>query len=519
MTRVNIKPTRKRDTRMAYFTNSSVICDLMVSRLESVDGLIWEPCAGAGHLVDAVLAKFPEATMHLSEIAPERVDILASKYCENPRIKVEHEDIIANKPKLACTPAGIIANPPFGAWQTMDRRVQLKKKYPDLYVRESYALFLNECMNRLAVDGRLVFIIPDTFLWLHRHERFRRRLLNTVTWVEVVTFPSRLLPSAGFGYANLSVISFRKSVPAGGHSVPVFECQSLKELRNVISHQAQPARTVAQAQAALSARAALVSRGSMSNANTVELGEIAAVRTGFYSGNDRRWRYRRGPDVLRSNGFRDADPVAVYEGRMDAMSIQNGLEGSRTLVPMIRGGAVMWSKPTEWYCDWSVTAVQEYRRSGKNPARFQNSEFYFKEGIGVPMVAGKRLTAAMIEGRLFDQSIVGVFPYDHSDLMWLLAFLNSDEATRQMQTINPTANNSAGYLKRLRVPILGETTRQQIVSAVESLVAASIQKVIVEHVEKSCFDMLRCAIAVTAGVSAANHEKAPAAAATQLTLF
>jgi adenine-specific DNA-methyltransferase len=135
-----------------------------------------------------------------------------------------------------------------------------------------------------------------------------------------------------------------------------------------------------------------------------------------------------------------------------------GIEGPESFVPILRGGAATFVRPTQWYVDWSVQAVAEYRRAGKNTARFQNSQFYFREGIGVPMVSSARLTAALLEGRLFDQGIVGVFAKDDRMLHFLLGFLNTQLATVLLRQINPTANNSANYLKRL--PVVSPSTRE-----------------------------------------------------------
>jgi len=71
----------------------------------------------------------------------------------------------------------------------------------------------------------------------------------------------------------------------------------------------------------------------------------------------------------------------------------------------------------------------------------------------VPMVASNRLTGALLERRLFDQGIVGIFPADDDHLLYWLGFLNTRLATELLRQINPTANNSANYIKRLPVAL------------------------------------------------------------------
>ena len=97
--------------------------------------------------------------------------------------------------------------------------------------------------------------------------------------------------------------------------------------------------------------------------------------------------------------------------------------------------------------NWSKKAVSHYKTDKK--ARFQNPQYYFKFGIGVPMISSSSITASLIENKLFDQSIVGIFPIDKSITYYLLAFLNSPTCNKLIRTINPSANNPANYIKKI----------------------------------------------------------------------
>ncbi len=97
--------------------------------------------------------------------------------------------------------------------------------------------------------------------------------------------------------------------------------------------------------------------------------------------------------------------------------------------------------------DWGKEAVNHYKTDAK--ARFQNPAYYFRFGLGVPMVTSGDITAALIERKLFDQSIVGVFPKDETWVYYLLAFFNSPICSRLIRAINPSANNSANYIKKI----------------------------------------------------------------------
>jgi len=77
------------------------------------------------------------------------------------------------------------------------------------------------------------------------------------------------------------------------------------------------------------------------------------------------------------------------------------------------------------------------------------------------MVKSAKVHGILLEKRLFDQSIVGVFPKDKKYQNYLLAFLNSDACSRLVKIINHTANNSANYLKRLPI-IIEEKSLKEI---------------------------------------------------------
>jgi len=123
---------------------------------------------------------------------------------------------------------------------------------------------------------------------------------------------------------------------------------------------------------------------------------------------------------------------------------------------------------------WSKEAVQFYKKDKK--ARYQNSSFYFRKGIAVPMVSSSSITGALIENRLFDQSIVGIFPENEMLLYFLLSFFNSPTCNELIRTINPSTNNSSNYIKKIPaiipskniLKIINQNTQKIVASVKES---------------------------------------------------
>lgn len=478
------RPKRYRDELQAHYTTASEIVEYMVSRLCVSDSdRVWEPCAGNGDLIDGVLRAASRAQIRASEIDATACRKLEQKYRGAENIEVQHEDAldVRNDTLFDATEpyTRIIANPPYGAYQTPARRAELKNRFPSLYVRETYGLILFHSLSLLSHNGRLVFIIPDTFLWLNRHEFLRRRILKQTTIEEIALFPSKFFPGIRFGYSGMCVITITNKMPIPEHTITVFESiANTTTLAAIAQNQdvsASSNRLLISQKGMLERPHAELSipNTSLPNAGRVEresipLGEIAEVRTGFYSGNDRHWIRRANADVPRSKHYKDVDPAEVFEG----LPPIDGIAGASHFIPILRGGAAHFVRPTLWYVDWSEEAVSEYRRAGKNPARFQNSQFYFTEGIGVPMVASSRLTAAKLNRRLFDQGIVGVFPKEKRLFWFLLGFLNTELATSFLREVNRTANNSANYMKRL--PIVRPDSRE--IDICDNVVRSAIEE-------------------------------------------
>ena len=175
------------------------------------------------------------------------------------------------------------------------------------------------------------------------------------------------------------------------------------------------------------------------------MSDVSDCVTGFYSGADKQFLRRISANVKRSNGYEIVDPEQVEYSPNSVSDILNGISDKTHFIPILKGGGYHFLKPTMWFVDWSKHAVEHYKTDKK--ARFQNSSFYFRRGIGFPMVTSTKPTASLIEQSLFDQSIVGIFPKG-IDLEFLLAYCNSKPFWACLKTLNPSANNSAKYVRQ-----------------------------------------------------------------------
>ncbi len=444
----------------------------MIKKLDLQDCLtVLEPSAGDGAFVEELRRSNLDLKIFCIDKNPEALQALHEKF--GNAIRTLRADVILDSLeengglfRTSDFPQRfdrIIGNPPYGGWLDYKTRAFLKKRFPNFHVRETYALFILRCINLLKNRGILSFILPDTFLAVAVHRPLRKFLLMNTEVLEIVTFPSKLFPGVAFGYSGLCIITLRKAVegPASNHSFRFISVHTERELE-ALAQGGGSASGVEVLQRDVIGRTGMTIWTStesrfekiLQNA-PLRLEDVAECRTGIYTGNNKRFiRLLPGAPVNRSN-YDSISENEVCLRRLSLIERETGINNrDRHWLPIVKGGSYRFYQPDLWAIDWSTEAIAYYKRDDK--ARFQNSQFYFRRGIGVPMVTSSRVNAFLLERRVFDQSVVGIFPKRREWLYPLLVILNSGMATKLLkEAINPTTNNSANYLKRLPLPRLG----------------------------------------------------------------
>lgn len=449
----------------AYYTKSMPIVDYMVNKLAlQPDDKIFEPCGGDGVFVKAILSENEFANVDICELNTKSVEILNENFFDYPNVNIRECDTLLDAELSFNSSFGgvynkIVANPPYGAWQDYEKRVILKKMYPDLYAKESYGLFLYRCIELLKEDGILSFIIPDTFLNLHMHRALRSHILTKTQIVELALFPSSFFPGVNFGYANLSIITLKKKNDykecINNTFTVINGFSDVEQLGNINDTNL---KTYALNQKDVfnnSDHAFLIVENNnvlkLINQSKYKVGDIADCVTGFYSGDDKRFLKVVSSDLKNGKNYDLVNPESINKDYKNNPNILDGIEGEQHFIPIVKGGNIKYLKPENWFMNWGKEAVQHYRSDKK--ARFQNPKYYFKFGIGVPMISSSNITASLIENKLFDQSIVGIFSKDERLTYYLLAFFNSPTCNKLIRTINPSANNPANYIKKIPIII------------------------------------------------------------------
>ena len=470
-----------KDQFCSFYTNSEDITFYMSSRLGIHNGdIILEPSAGEGIFIDEVLKTRKKVHIDALDINDDAISILQKKYDDNPDVDVRKTDTLFDSQLdkydisqlwLKQTDTlldeqldffnstgghytGVIGNPPYGAWQDYERRDRLKKKYVGQYVKETYSLFLLRCISVLKLNGRLSFIIPDTFLYVNMHTKLRELLLKKTKIEEIIIFPSKFFPGISFGYSNLCIITLERSEMqvAINNSVKIYRgFKKSEEFRRLIVNDTLPSYienfNLKQSDVLSNPQHRFVFADnqivSLLKKTTVNLGDIADVVTGFYTGNNKRFIKAASDTVKGAKNYEVIDQSMI----VDNSSTDGEPNLSEAYIPFIKSASETRyvRNHEDWYVRWDSETVSFYKADKK--ARFQNSDYYFKTGIGIPMVKSSKIKAFLMQNRVFDQSIVGIFPKDKAKLNYILALMNSDIINQIIHIINPTANNSANYIK------------------------------------------------------------------------
>lgn len=459
----------KSQEYQAYYTKSEPILEYMTSilNIKSSDSVL-EPCGGDGVFIDKIIEDIPNANITIYELNPDSAQYLRNKYSKN-NFKIIETDTLLDDDIVNGTVLydKIIGNPPYGAKINSDKKNTLQNIYSNLYIKESYTLFLYACIRCLKEGGALSFIVPDTFLSLHRHQYLREFILKETKIVELSLFPSSFFPGVNFGYANLCIITLKRNSNITSNMsneirirtdfpsvecLPVWDKCKIKTIRQSVIYNNVGCAFMTDADPLI--------LELINNRNFMKIGDIANCVTGFYSGNDKEFLHPINKDVKNANRYELVNPDNIHKGRLSEEDKINGIRGLQFMVPIVKGGNISFYKPDYWFMDWSVNAISKYRISTK--CRFQNPKFYFRNGIAIPMVRSSRLSASLIEEKLFDQSIVGVFPHEEKYIYYLLGLFNTEFCTRIINAINPSANNSANYIKKIPFIVPSEVELNEV---------------------------------------------------------
>jgi hypothetical protein len=443
-----------------FYTDAPEIARLMGELLGPVDGkALLEPSVGKGAFLKWLKGK--PASIDVVDVDEEALSYVRTNFIESRSFR---QDFIRacfyREAEFGCNYDAVISNPPYGLRLSHEFRRDLKSGLGEFYVRESYALFLRFSIERLRAGGRYAFLLPDTFLTSRNHKGLRIFLLQNAPPTEIVLFDSRRFGSVQYGYGGMCII-------AGNKSKKISDIRWL-DARGNLETKLDVVTSNAQIDQVENLRASLIAgwvppnvRVRANSARGHELAFYAECRTGIYSGNNERFiGFDRRKIPRRTNGHAIDWKTQVRLTHLTDKEHFEGIQSGPIYVPLVRGGhRKPWEEPTS-AIRWDSAAIKHYKTDKK--ARFQNAQFYFREGLAVPMVTSGRLSASYMKNCVFDQGVVGVFPSDQRLLPLLICYMNAAYVSEVLKkALNPGANNSAGYLKKLPIPDFDDSSMEE----------------------------------------------------------
>ncbi len=468
----------------SYFTKSEVITNYIVKRLELKNGLsVLEPSVGDGQFIKRLRDGSYELNITVFDINPLCIKHIKKVYQD---IKIENKNTLLDN---LGTYDRILGNPPYGAFYTSKEKKLYQKLYPEINVTESYALFLVNCIKRLKENGILSFIVSDTFLCLNNHRKLRKFILDNCKIKEIFLLKTKLFPDIAYQYAGLCIFTIQK---CGDEKERLDnEIRFINRVDNIkILHQLSESNLneipfyvdgelIKQRKYEKFVNHILFQANIPNKIlelfmdNSKLVGNLVECKTGIYSGDNKR-HFRiletsKGIKEYINAGYETVSEKEIIKRTLTEKEKKEGIESPPFFVQLMKGGSGKYYKKPIWFIDWSKKSLN-YMLNNKK-ARVQNSEYYFKKGICMSLINSNKQQARIMEEVIFDQSDNGYFPKDEKYLYFFLGFFNSQLFNYMLKkVINPTANATVNYVKKIPVLLPNKLQLKEINNLVKEII-------------------------------------------------
>ena len=476
----------------AFYTKSDIITAYIIKRLELTDGLtILEPAAGDGEFIKALENSSKEVDITAFDIDPVAVKHLRKEF--NNIIVEEKNTIKEVQSRLNMFNHikwdRILGNPPYGAKISKEDKKKFLKLYPEINVTESYALFIVNCIKRLKENGILSFIISDTFLHLNSHDKLRRFILNTCKIKEIVLTKTKLFPGINYQYAGLCMFTVQRCNNEDQRNNNelrfvnrIKDLETLEKLNEInfsdlplfIESEFIKQENYLNFVDNIFYQAGIPKKILELFLDGVSLvGEFVDCKTGIYSGENTRHfkilKNTKETEKFVKAGYGVVTLPEIINRVLNADEKIEGIKEKPYFVPLMKGGSGRYYKKPVWFIDWSVNSIN-YMLSNKK-ARVQNADYYFRKGICMSLINSNRQQARFIEEVIFDQSDNGYFPKNSNLIYYFLGFFNSRLFNYMLKKIiNPTANSTVNYVKKIPVLIPNTDKLSEVNTIVKSII-------------------------------------------------
>jgi type I restriction-modification system DNA methylase subunit len=414
----------------------------------------------------------------------------------------------------------VLANPPYGASvEDHVRDLYFDRRTEGAASKDTYGLFIARGLQLLSTGGQLCYIVSDTWRTLKSHKPLRKRILQKTTVKHVLDLPGWIFNAM----VNTCILTVTKQPAPDGHQLIAGDLRSItsgdwesltKNLLAVAEHGVD-VQTTEYARYTYSQKFI----GSydnhsffigsprlyalMSDKQYKKLSSIADVRVGLQTSDNQYYlRKRRGVrggyEILDESKLLTNEEIANLTDKEKRDGVDPKKHGGRHFLPYDKGGESdseegwlpNYYVPTQYFIDWSKAAVQRLktatvadvkRRKGQADtikpideetiaSRFQNSEYYFNEGITFSPTGFYAPTYRLIAPTPFDKEGSGIFcsSVRPTFLLGILCSLLSRYVNKQF--INHTVHAMPGDVSEVPIVSLDKLKESEMETYVASII-------------------------------------------------
>ena len=182
----------------AFYTPQSII-ELLLNKINfwkpiTNQSTLLEPSWWDGWFIKEVLKKYPInkdyiQVFDINKDTQQDIEKLSIKFQLWDTLLLDHKWVYSH----------IIWNPPYLNKQSnyiKENKKKLKNLYKEIWVHDTYTMFIYKCKDFLEKWWILGFVISDTFLSLGIHKAFRKWLLDNFSIKEIVLLPNNTFKNA-----------------------------------------------------------------------------------------------------------------------------------------------------------------------------------------------------------------------------------------------------------------------------------------------------------------------------------
>jgi len=401
----------------------------------------------------------------------------------------------------------ILANPPYGITCNDSLRFEYfpRIKDEDPQSKDSYGLFIARGLQLLKKGAFLTYIVSDTWRTIRTHRPLRKKLLSENSIMHVLDLPSWIFDAT----VNTCILSAKKQPADEQHqlvtgdlrNLPKDEWTLLEQNLTAISGRGPDCSTTTYARYTYPQKIITTYDnlslfiGSprlyalMIDNRFVKLGTIADVKQGLATA-DNEYYLRKSSGARGSYQLLDESELLTNAeiANLSDNEKKNGVDpakyGGRHFVPYDKGGASdsnsgwlpnYWV-PTEYFIDWSKRSVHRLKtktsnkQKGKIASRFQNSEFYFKEGISFSDTGFYAPTFRIGSCGVFDVMGMSIF-FENLNTNYALAILTSKLIRYIIKIfINHSVHTQVEGLKPIPLRIEDIDLQNKLIKLVEMII-------------------------------------------------